>query len=55
VPEFDRYLLLFLKLLRGPGDQFPVIFDYIADVIGQLSGPIGNIVPFFQDGDLSLR
>jgi hypothetical protein len=45
-------LLFGPKFLRGPGDQFLVILDYIADVIGQLSGPDGNKVPPFQHGDM---
>jgi hypothetical protein len=52
--ELDGDLLLLLKFFRGSGDQFLVVFDYIPDVIGQFSGPIGDELPFFQDGDIGL-
>jgi hypothetical protein len=42
------------EFLRGAGDQFLVVFDYITDVIGQLSGADGNKFSPFQHGNIGL-
>jgi hypothetical protein len=51
--DFD--LLLFPEFLRCPGDQIIRIFYYIPDVIGELSGPVGDKLPLLQHDDTHIR
>lgn len=55
MPQFDLYALLFPKFFRGPDDQGLIVGDYIPDVIGEFSGPIGDKLSFLQHGDIDLR
>jgi hypothetical protein len=47
-------LLFGPEFLRSPGDQFLVILDYIADVIGQFSSPDRDKFPLFHHSDIGL-
>jgi hypothetical protein len=51
--DFD--LLLFPEFLRGPGDQIVIIFYYIPDVIGKLSGPVRDKLPLLKHDDAHIR
>ena len=53
--EFDLYLLPFPKFLWGPDNQGLIVGDYIPDVIGKLSGPIGDKLSFLQHGNIGVR
>lgn len=53
--QFDLYVLLFPKFFLGPDDQGLIVGDYIPDVIGEFSGPIGDKLSFLQHSDIGFR
>jgi hypothetical protein len=55
MPESDLDLLFLPEFLRCPGDQIVIIFYYITDVIGELSGPVRDKLPLLQQDDTHIR
>ena len=54
VLQSDVDLLLGPEFLRGAGNQFRRVLDYITDVIGQFSRPDGDKFSLFQHGNIGL-
>ena len=53
--KLDLYLLPFPKFLRSPDNQGLIVGDYIPDVIGKFSGPIGDKPSLLQHDNISVR
>jgi hypothetical protein len=53
--DLDLDILHFFELLRSPNYQFFLILYYIADVVGSLSGAIGDESTLFEHGNFEVR
>lgn len=54
VTEADVDVLFLPELFRGAGDKFFGLPDYIADVIGLISGRVGDVRALFEEDDFEL-